>query len=65
MKGRWIRGTYVVGGAVVGTVTEDAFGRGWWAHICEIEWEDVKLGKYPSQEKAESAVESWVTAWGM
>jgi hypothetical protein len=61
VNGRWRSGgTYVLDGSIVGVATKDAFDRGWWAYGCMAEWQDTELGLYPTQRKAERAVEKWV-----
>jgi hypothetical protein len=57
---RWSNDTYIVDGAIVGTTTKDAFGRGWWAHGCLSEWQDTDLGLCDSESKARHKVEQWV-----
>lgn len=57
---RWSNGTYIVDNTIVGTVMEDAFNRGWWAHGCLDDWQDVALHLHDSESKARHSVEQWV-----
>ena len=57
---RWREGLYIVGGSVVGTVNEDAFGRGYWARGCMSDWQDTDLGLHQRESAARHAVEQWV-----
>ncbi len=58
--GRWMHDLYTVDNSIVGTTTEDQFGRGWWAHGCLDEWQDTELGMFDTREKARHSVEQWV-----
>jgi hypothetical protein len=57
---RWTHDSYVLDGSIVGCVTKDAFGRGWWAYGCMTDWQDADLGLHDSESKARHAVEQWV-----
>lgn len=61
---RWMNGTLVIDNTVVGTIQPDAFKRGWWAHGCDADWEDVKLGLHSTEAKAKKSVEDWVKSYG-
>jgi hypothetical protein len=56
---RWQSDCYVVEGSIVGNVMEDAFGRGWWAYACVLDWQDKSLGLHATESKAHHAVEQW------
>lgn len=58
-KGRWMNGTFVLDGSVVGTVQQGASGS-WFAYGCLSDWEDTPLRSFPTEGKAKKAVESWV-----
>ncbi len=58
-KGRWLAGTFVLDGSVVGTVQEGGNDR-WFAYGCLEDWEDVNLSSFQSEDEAKQAVEHWV-----
>ena len=59
-SGFWMGDTYVFDHSVVACITEDAFDRGWWAHGCDLDWQDSPLGMHSTRRKAERAAEVWV-----
>jgi hypothetical protein len=54
-----MNGTFVLGGSVVGTVSQGASGD-WFAYGCLDDWEDVNLRSHSSEAEAREAVEAWV-----
>lgn len=52
-------GLYVWGNSIVGTVSQ-APNKFWYAHGCEDDWEDVRLGSFIKESQAKKAVEAWV-----
>ena len=58
-RGRWLSGTLVVGGSVVGSISQGASGD-WFAYGCLNDWEDTPLRSFPDEARAKRAVEDWV-----
>ena len=59
-RGRWLAdGVYVVGGSVVGTVSETASGD-FIAHGCMTDWQDTDLGTRNNRMEARELVTKWV-----
>jgi hypothetical protein len=59
-KARWtFDGLYVWDNSIVGTVSQ-APNKLWYAHGCEDEWEDVRLGSFDKESEARKAVQQWV-----
>jgi hypothetical protein len=61
-KLHWRHDLLVLDGAIVGSVAQDSFGRGWWAYGMLEDWEDSTLGLHQTQEEAKQEVELWVRA---
>ena len=59
-SGFWMGDTYILDHSVVACVSEDAFGRGFWAYGCDLDWQDSPLGMHPTRSKAERAAQAWV-----
>jgi len=57
---RWDGDLYVLDNTVVGSVSIDSFGRGWWAYGALEDWEDTPLGMHSTETKARKAVVDWV-----
>lgn len=57
---RWRHDLATIGNTIVGSIAE-VHGQ-WYASGMLVEWEDVKLGAYPTRESAKEAVERWVEA---
>ena len=63
-KLRWLSGgVAVLGQTVVGTITRTAGGEHE-AHGCDVEWQDVQLGIFPSEAKAKDAIQNWIDHYG-
>ena len=59
-KPKWtFDGLYVWDNSIVGTATKAPNGY-YYAHGCEDDWEDVRLGAFDSERDARRAVERWV-----
>ena len=52
-------GLYIWDNTVVGTAAKAGNGY-FYAHGCEDDWEDVKLGCFDTERQARKAVETWV-----
>ena len=52
-------GLYIWDNTVVGTASKAPNGL-WYAHGCEDDWEDVRLGSFKKEKDARKAVERWV-----
>lgn len=55
----WQGDLLLFGGSVIGTIERDVFDRGWWAHGCRDNWQDVALRLHPTPAKARAAVKAW------
>jgi hypothetical protein len=59
-KPKWtFDGLYVWDKSIVGTASKAPNGL-WYAHGCEDEWEDARLGSFKKERDARKAVEKWV-----
>jgi len=52
-------GLYVWDNSIVGTASKAPNGY-FYAHGCEDDWEDVRLGSFDTEKQARKAVERWV-----
>lgn len=59
---RWKDRLCLLGMTIVGSIEEAPRLGDWFAWACDIDWNDIDLGRHNTRRAAKAAVESWVKA---